>query len=197
MQIYNYDPVTRAYTGTAPADPSPLEGAGHWLIPAHATEIAPPEPVAGTLRVFVDGAWRYEGIPAPRPPPMPEPPSITKLIDTERDRRISDAFQFRGKFYQLDDRSVARVTAMAADARFALLVGAQVGNLRWADPMADFGWIATDNSITPMDAHDMAAFADKAKLWVARHTFAARALKNETPIPANFSDDIHWPALEN
>ena len=113
-------------------------------------------------------------------------------VDAERDRRIATAFEFNGVAYQLDQVSQGRVTAMGADARFAIISGAQAGDLRWADPDADFGWIATDNSVTPMDAPTMAAFADAAKLWVKRHTFAARALKAMDPIP-DPTDGQYWP----
>jgi len=115
------------------------------------------------------------------------------MVDRECDRRIQTMFVFAGKSYQLDERSIARITAMGADARFAALGGAAPGDLRWADPDNDFGWIATDNSVTPMDAQTMAAFADAAKVWVSRHTFAARALKDMSPIPADFADNAYWP----
>jgi len=115
------------------------------------------------------------------------------MVDRECDRRTRTMFVFGGVSYQLDERSIARITAMGADARFAALAGAGAGNLRWADPDNDFGWIATDNSVTPMDAPTMAAFADAAKVWVSRHTFTARALKDMTPIPSDFADNSRWP----
>lgn len=116
------------------------------------------------------------------------------MVDRECDRRTQTMFAFEGKAYQLDERSIARITAMGADARFAVLRGADPGNLRWADPDQDFGWIATDNSVTAMDAYTMALFADAAKAWVSRNTFAAHALKAMTPVPADFNADTHWPA---
>lgn len=126
-------------------------------------------------------------------PYVPPPPSAAD-VDAERDRRIHTLFTFNGVAYQLDPKSQANITAMGADARFAVLGGAQVGDLRWADPDTDFGWIATDNSVTPMDAQTMAAFADAAKLWVSRHIFAARAIKNMNPIPADYTNDSYWPS---
>src|SRR5690606_3614034 len=122
------------------------------------------------------------------------PPPTANDVDTERDRRIASGFTFGGQTYQLDKDSQGRITAMGADARFAGLAGASPGNYRWADPDNDFGWIATDNSVTPMDAQTMVAFADAAQLWVSRHIFAARAIKDMDPIPADYAADEHWPA---
>lgn len=127
--------------------------------------------------------------------PAVEVPTIAPgEVDAECDRRTQTMFVFAGVAYQLTERALTRITALGADARFAALAGAAPGNLRWADPDNDFGWIATDNSVTPMDAQTMAAFADAAKVWVSRNTFAARALKDMTPIPADFNADTHWPA---
>lgn len=150
------------------------------------TTIEPPDDSVGT-------GWTRDGDDWIAPPAPPPPPPDAFAVDAERDRRVTRTFTFGGKAFQLDARSQERITAMGADARFAILAGAQPDDLRWADPDADFGWIATDNSILPMDAQTMAAFADAAKLWVARHTFAARALKDANPIPVDFTNDGYWP----
>lgn len=127
------------------------------------------------------------------PEPVPEPAPNSDQVDVERDRRIEETFSFGGESYQLDEKSISRIIAMGADARFAILGGAPAGYLRWADPNNDFGWIATDNSVTPMDAQTMVAFADSAKLWVSQHIFSARSLKDENPIPSDYKDDKWWP----
>lgn len=155
--------------------------------------------IAGMLNgkiVTVDGGFALVD---PPEPPTPEPeqdmPTSPLDVDIERDRRTASGFTFAGVAYQLDEKSISRVTAMGADARFAVLGGAQPDDLRWADPDNDFGWIATDNSVTPMDAPTMATFADAAKLWVSQHIFAARALKNADPIPLDYaSNPAYWPA---
>lgn len=56
--IYNYHPTTGAYISSSVADLSPLEP-DTCLIPAHATEIAPPAATPNTCAVFdaIAGAW--------------------------------------------------------------------------------------------------------------------------------------------
>lgn len=126
--------------------------------------------------------------------PFTPPPTSRDDVNRERDRRIATMFSFAGVAYQLDEISISRVTAMGADARFAVLGGAASGNLRWADPDNDFGWIATDNSTTPMDAQTMTAFSDAAKIWVFRHTFAGDRIKAMQPIPTDITADELWPS---
>lgn len=114
-------------------------------------------------------------------------------VDAERDRRTAETFAFNGKLFQLDEKSIGRITAMGADARFAIAAGAQAGDYLWADPTAPFGFIATDNSVMLMDAQTMADFANAAKLLVSRHTFAGLTLKSLNPIPSDYQSDSHWP----
>lgn len=56
MKIYNYDPVDGSLLNEANADPSPLVP-GEFLIPAHATIVAPPEFNENEIPVFSSGAW--------------------------------------------------------------------------------------------------------------------------------------------
>lgn len=125
-------------------------------------------------------------------PPVPAP-ATAEMVDAERDRRTEFGFRFARVAYQLDEKSISRITAMGADARFAVMGGAVAGDLRWVDPTKDFGWIATDNSVTSMDAQTMAAFAHAAKLWVSQHTFAGLALKKTASIPQDFAAWNYWP----
>jgi hypothetical protein len=58
--IYNYDPVSLRYVGSASADLSPLES-GVILVPAHATLIEPPEHGEDDLCTFTPlGTWALD-----------------------------------------------------------------------------------------------------------------------------------------
>lgn len=72
MKIFHYQENTGELIGEGVADHDPLE-AGCWLVPAHATNVAPPENVEGSTRHFVAGGWEYREIPPPPPPPEPVP----------------------------------------------------------------------------------------------------------------------------
>lgn len=76
MQIYHYDPTTFDFIAPGMADRSPLEE-DVYLIPAHATEVAPPEfdPSTHTCR-FIDGGWAVAEIPQPEPEPQSVPPTL-------------------------------------------------------------------------------------------------------------------------
>jgi hypothetical protein len=75
MQIWHYDLDSGLLLGEGTADPSPLEP-GVWLIPAHATTAAPPDPVADKNTIWDGAAWTLRDRPVPPEPhaPVPEPP---------------------------------------------------------------------------------------------------------------------------
>lgn len=112
-------------------------------------------------------------------------------IDAERDRRMG-TFAFGGKLYDLAGQSLANVSGAGTLALAALINGAQVGDLRWADPDADFTWIANDNALVPMDAQTTWAFAQTAAAWRKHCIFKARQIKDMTPIPSDYTADSYW-----
>lgn len=57
--VYSFHPETREYLGTEVADESPLEP-GVWLIPANATETAPPVIPEGHVAMFATDYWVLE-----------------------------------------------------------------------------------------------------------------------------------------
>lgn len=79
MKIHHYHQETLGYIGESDADESPLEP-GVFLIPAHATVVAPPADVAGKTRHFEGGAWVLRDIP---PPPKPKEPTPEEIKEAE------------------------------------------------------------------------------------------------------------------
>jgi hypothetical protein len=209
MEIYHYHPVTGSLLGRGPADPDPLDNphgdpALPFLIPAYATTVAPPEPVAGTDRAFRDGAWAYVDIEPPEEEPEREvlPPSSGD-VDAERDRRIDAGFTFQGVLYQADSEARENIMGAHKAASDAMtLFGAQEGDLAWQqliDPNApaEFKWIAADNSRIPMDAPTVLRFGYAALGHKSRHIFAASDLKSMDPIPSDFATNpTYWPASD-
>lgn len=124
----------------------------------------------------------------------PEPVIAAEMVDAERDRRITDGFNFGGKIYQSRPEDRENISGAALAALAAQIGGALADDLRWHGGESDFVWIAADNSLTPMDAQTMFAFGQAAMAHKQAHIFAARALKDAALIPADFADDIHWPS---
>ena len=63
MNIYNFNPASGLYLGESEADESPLEP-GVFLIPAHATDIAPPDEFpAGSAPFFRGDVWQIDTAP--------------------------------------------------------------------------------------------------------------------------------------
>ena len=117
----------------------------------------------------------------------------TDEVNTERDRRIRTGFVFLGKSYAMDDISKVRIAGAATLAGFAIGAGAVAGNYRWHGGSSDFVWIADDNTLTQMDAQTCFGFGQAAAAWETKCIFACRAIKESTPVPTNFTNDMYWP----
>jgi hypothetical protein len=122
-----------------------------------------------------------------------EQDALRSAVDAERDRRTEMGFTFGGIRFQSREADRENIAGAATAAIAAMMTGAQPGNLRWANPDADFGWIAEDNSLVPMDAQTVFGLGHAAMAQKQRLIFAARALKDAVPIPADFAADHHWP----
>lgn len=121
-----------------------------------------------------------------------EPAPSSGAVNAERDRRMR-VFTFDGVAYSFDPVSRDNISGAAVLALGAISAGAQPGNLRWANPEQDFGWIALDNTVVPMDAQTCWAFAQAAAAYKSALIFAARALKDFDPIPGDYTDNSYWP----
>lgn len=94
MKVYNYDDATGAYLGELEADADPMAPVDEngeptaWLLPAHATFVAPPEPMPNATTTWVSGAWQY--VPNAQPEVTPEvtppanwvpPPDLPPIVN--------------------------------------------------------------------------------------------------------------------
>jgi hypothetical protein len=119
---------------------------------------------------------------------------LAQLVDAERDRRIDAGFTFGGVLYQSRATDRENIAGAAQLGFMAVVAGAQPGDLRWASADSDFRWIAADNTTVAMDAHTVVDFGRTCAGQKQAQIFAARALKDMAPIPADYTDDKYWPA---
>ena len=114
-------------------------------------------------------------------------------VNEERDRRLK-SFPFGGKIYDFCDSRGSDINIAGAGtlALAAIMAGAQSNDMRWANPDVDFKWVAADNSSVTMDAQTCLNFAKAAADWKAKHIRKARALKDMSPIPADYASDSRW-----
>lgn len=124
-------------------------------------------------------------------PPAAQPTAAD--VDAERDRRIDAGVEFQGVLFQSRAADRENIAGAAQLGFMAVVAGAQAGDLRWSSPDQDFAWIASDNSLVPMDAQTVVAFGKAAAERKQALIFAARQLKDMEPIPADYTDDKWWP----
>ncbi|WP_336057379.1 DUF4376 domain-containing protein [Nitratireductor sp. CH_MIT9313-5] len=114
-------------------------------------------------------------------------------VDAERDRRINGGFTFNGIRFQSRPEDRENIIGAAISAEGAMRNGALPGDYRWHGGDSDFVWIAADNSTHPMDAQTMFNFGKAAMAHKQAHIFAARAIKDMDPAPADHKDNQLWP----
>ncbi|NTG48957.1 DUF4376 domain-containing protein [Agrobacterium rhizogenes] len=151
-----------------------------WTLPADASgfmreDLSSWEALGGTIEPFV------------------APTVTSNQVDEERDRRIDMGFTFNGVRYDSDAPARENLSGAATAALSAIIAGATVGDYNWLDPSSEFEWIAQDNTKIPLDAQSTFALGQAALSHKSAHIFAARAIKDQSPIPSDFADDSHWP----
>lgn len=147
---------------------------------------------------IVDGAFWVGALPGIESESTEQPPAgLGKIeladVDAERDRRIDAGVEFQGVRFQSRATDRENIAGAAQLGFMAVVAGAQAGDLRWSKPDQDFEWIASDNSLVPMDAPTVVAFGKAAAERKQALIFAGRQLKDMDPIPADFADDKWWP----
>lgn len=139
----------------------------------------------------VDRLSEYEVVSGEAVLPAPPPLSGTD-VDAERDKRIAAGFIFQGKQYQSRPDDMLTISGAAQMAFMAVVAGSPEGNLRWANPDADFEWIAADNTRVKMDAQTVVALGTTAANHKSYLVFKGNDLKQLAPIPEDFTDDSYW-----
>lgn len=120
-------------------------------------------------------------------------PILSADVNAERDRRIALGFTFNGVLFQSRPEDLENIAGASTSALGAKVAGSPVGDYRWHGGASDFVWIAADNTEIAMDAHDVFALGKAAMAHKQDHIFASKALKDLTPIPEDYREDIHWP----
>lgn len=99
-------------------------------------------------------------------------------VNARRDQRIAGGFTFMGHAFQSRASDRENIMGAAQAAFMAVASGAQEGDLRWADPDSDFGWITADNAVVPMDAQTVIGLFQFGVAFKSAQTFYARGLKD-------------------
>lgn len=184
MRIYNFNPVTGEFCGAGLADESPLEP-GVFLIPAHATSIAPPEIAEGSRAVFSGDVWHIEEIPEIVPEQLPPLTSaeVWERIKGERDRRKAGGVKVGDKWFHSDDGS--RIQQMGL-----VMMGASItANLQWKT--MDGSFITMTQAVAQSVFASVAA-SDQAIFAVAEgHRVALQASAD----PAVYDYSTGWPKI--
>lgn len=123
----------------------------------------------------------------------PVRPVTSADVDGERDLRLASNFEFQGTLFQSRPIDRERITEAAQLAFMAVASGIKPGDLRWLDPEQDFTWIAADNTLVPMDAPTVVAFAKAMAARTQALVLAGRRLKDMDVIPSDYTDDKWWP----
>lgn len=144
--------------------------------------------LAPTIRAVL-AQWIANGNPVTAYAP---PPITSDEVDIERDRRINEGFLFGGVSYQAAPNDRENIAGASQVALEAIMNGAQPGDLYWHGGTTPFVWIATDNSLNPMDAQTMFNFGKAAMAHKQTLIFKARAIKDMDPIPADYTEDKYW-----
>ncbi len=118
---------------------------------------------------------------------------LSREITIYRDQLIAQGFWFNGIKYDSRPEDQKRISGAGLLAFMALTQGAQPGDFYWHGGSDPFVWIAQNNSIVPMDATTVINFGKAAASHESAYIFAARQLKDMTPIPENYQNSIYWP----
>ncbi|WP_443096608.1 DUF4376 domain-containing protein [Pseudomonas solani] len=99
---------------------------------------------------------------------------------------------FNGAHFQSRPIDRERIIEAAQLALMAMTGGAKSDDLRWMEPEQDFTWITADNTLMPMDAHTILAFATAVAARTRALVLAGRRLKDMEAVPCDYTSDKWW-----
>lgn len=111
-------------------------------------------------------------------------PTITD-VNRERDRRLALPFEYLGRMFDRDEKSLARITGAATLAGFIMSTQQEQA----------FQWITSDNNIVNFTAAEMFGLGQAAASIEADIIFAARRIKDMPNIPEDYQQDHYWSVL--
>ena len=117
MNIYNYDPEPNQYNFSSVADESPLEP-GVYLIPAYATEIAPPTAGENEAPFWTGSAWEIKSTLVSEPAAKVwEEDEVWATIRMHRDVWLRDCDWTQGADAPLSTEKIAEYATYRAQLR--------------------------------------------------------------------------------
>jgi len=155
MDIFHYHPDTGIYLGQGVADESPLEP-GVWLIPAHATELEPPQPSKGKQIAWSGDSWDVQPIPEPETEPEPEP----EPEPTPQPNYLAfwDALMVSSVYASIRTQSMASLPMNTLATEFIALLGdAKAGRPNETAIQASMGAILSTGTFTQADVDELTA----------------------------------------
>ena len=218
MLVFNFHPVTKELLDTSNAELDPLEsetsGEDVFMLPAHATFDEPPVIGEHQAAVWIDDHWSVvddyrgtvywldgekrevsslgetvpDGASLTAPDPEPSPPTRSD-INSERDRRIA-----LGCVVTLSTGKVVPIQGRPQDQTnlLGLVTLAQMRKL--AGDITSTTFRDRDNSDHDLTPDEVIELWQRGVAYFELVMQAAWALKDLDPIPADYQDDIHWPA---
>lgn len=178
MDIYNYDGTTGRYLGQSQSDRDPLDP-DRKLIPAFATEIAPPPEIMGFARVFVDGDWRYAAINEPDEEPVLASVISEYLVRQEAGRRLKNlARPYVSEERETWHKQIKEAEALIADPEASAPLLSRRAAARGMTLIAYAANVLAKDDAFSAASGDILAAQDRLLAMV--------------PIPTNFDDDIYW-----
>jgi len=116
------------------------------------------------------------------------PAPSSDAVDAERDRRIGLPLPVSlsgGRSFSIntDDNSLRNINGLATGAVLAKITSSTTPT----------PFIASDNSIVSLSPDDLISVGLQVQTQISKLTFAGRALKNMSPIPADYAtNDSYW-----